>query len=71
MAVPVASAIAAERLGKVADRVVVCAIGSMRDFYVADFYRYWHEPDDDEVVQCLNEWRMRRSRPNSEPLVTQ
>jgi putative phosphoribosyl transferase len=45
---------------KVADRVVTCAIGTEPVFYVADYYRYWHDITDSEVLHCLKEWRMRR-----------
>ncbi len=63
VAVPVASAAALKQLEKVADKVITCTVGSMPQFYLADFYRYWHEPSDDEVVRCLNEWQMQRFSP--------
>ena len=66
-AVPVAPAAAVKELEKVADKVITCAVGFMPKFYVSDFYRYWHEATDDEVIQCLKEWRMRRFKPNIEP----
>ena len=66
-ATPVAPALAVKQLEKVADKVVTCATGYMPKFYVSDFYRYWHNPSDDEVIQCLKEWRMRRFRSNIEP----
>jgi len=66
-ATPVAPALAVKQLEKVADKVVTCATGYMPKFYVSDFYRYWHDPSDDEVIQCLKEWRMRRFRSNIEP----
>ncbi len=67
VAVPVASATALEHLERVADKVVTMAVGSMAKFYVADFYRYWHDLSDNEVLRCLKEWRMRRFRANIEP----
>ena len=67
VAVPVASAMALEHLGRVADKVVTMAVGSMVKFYVADFYRYWHDLSDNEVVRCLKEWQMRRFRAKIEP----
>ena len=67
MAVPVASAAALEHLERVADKMVTMAVGSMAKFYVADFYRYWHDLSDNEVLRCLKEWRMRRFRANIEP----
>ena len=67
VAVPVASAKAFQDLGQVADRVTACIVNSTPEFYVADFYRYWNEPDDGEVIQCFKEWRLRRSgRPDLE-----
>ncbi len=67
VAVPVTSATALKQLEKIADKVITCATGFMPEFYVSDFYRYWHEPNDDEVIQCLKEWRLRRFRSNIEP----
>ena len=65
-AVPVASAGALERVEKVADRVVTLAKSTMPRFAVADFYRYWYDLTDDEVIQCLKEWRIRHFRSNTE-----
>ena len=67
VAIPATSAAALERVRKVADRVVTLATGTMAKFYIADFYRYWHDLSDTEALQCLKEWRLRRSRPNIEP----
>ncbi len=67
VAVPAASAAALEKLEKVADKVVTLAKGTRPRFYIADFYRYWRDLGDDEVVRCLKEWRMRRFRLNAEP----
>ena len=44
--------------------VVNLVTGSMPKFYVADFYRYWRDLSDSEVIQCLKEWRIRRLGPN-------
>jgi putative phosphoribosyl transferase len=59
-AVPVGPEHAVAELKKVADRVVTCAVGHEPVFYVADYYRHWHDITDDEVLHCLKEWRMRR-----------
>ena len=67
VAVPVAPAHAVKELKKVADKVITCAVGSMPKFYLSDFYQYWHETGDDEAVQCLKEWRVRRFKKNIEP----
>ncbi len=60
VAVPVASAIALKQVERVADRVVTCHKGFMPKFYISDFYSQWYELSDDEVIQYLNQWRMRR-----------
>ncbi len=67
VAVPVTSATALNQLEKVADKVVTLAKGTMPKFYVADFYRYWHDLSDNEVMQCLKEWRLRRFRSSIKP----
>jgi putative phosphoribosyl transferase len=59
-AVPVGPEKVVAELRKVADRVVTCAVGREPVFYVADYYRYWHDVTDSEVLQSLKEWRMRR-----------
>lgn len=62
-AAPVASASAMERLEKVADKVVTCFTAQTPSFAVADYYRYWHDLSDDEVLKLLEEWwRQRRRR---------
>ena len=60
VAVPVASAAALPKVEKVANRVVSCVAGFDPEFYVSDFYRYWHDPSDNEVLQCFKEWGLRR-----------
>ena len=65
-AVPVTPTAALERVEKVVDKVVTVAIGTMLRFAVADFYRYWYDLSDDEVIQCLKEWRMRHFRSDME-----
>jgi len=62
VAVPVASAEALKRVEKIADKVVTLAKGTMPKFYIADFYRYWYDLSDEEVIQCIKEWRLRRFR---------
>jgi len=60
VAVPVASAAALPKVEKVANRVVSCVAGFDPEFYVSDFYHYWHDPSDKEVLQCFKEWGLRR-----------
>jgi len=67
VAVPVAAATALKKVEKIADRVITGIAGFGPEFYVSDFYRYWHEPSDDEVIQCFKEWGMRH-RPDLEAL---
>ncbi len=68
VAVPVGPVDVVEQLKKVADRVITCVTSTASRFYVSDFYQYWHDFSDDEVLQCLKEWQMRRFHPNIEPL---
>ncbi len=65
-AVPVAPEAVVEELEKIADSVVTCAVSSSPRFYLSDYYRYWHEITDAEVLHCLKEWRMRRYGPKIE-----
>jgi putative phosphoribosyl transferase len=58
-AVPVGPEPIVEALRKVADRVVTCAVGKDPRFYIADYYRSWHDITDAEVLHCLKEWRLR------------
>ena len=63
-AVPAASAVAAKKVETIADRLVTGTVGYMPEFYVSDFYRYWHVLTDDEGLKFLREWRMRRFEPD-------
>lgn len=62
VAVPVASQAALAKVQRVANSVVTCAVGSTPRFYLADYYRYWHDPTDDEVLRYLEENRRLRSQ---------
>jgi putative phosphoribosyl transferase len=62
-AVPVGPEVVVAALRDVADKVVTCVLGRESRFYVADYYRYWHDITDAEVLHCLKEWRMRRYGP--------
>jgi predicted phosphoribosyltransferase len=62
-AVPVGPEPVVEELKNVADSVVTCAVGTSPQFYLSDYYRNWHEITDDEVLQYLREWRMRKYGP--------
>jgi len=67
VAVPVASAIAVKQVERVADQVITCVTGFMPKFYVSDFYHYWYDLSDDDILRYLNQWRMRQFRLNIEP----
>ena len=67
VAVPVASAIAVKRLEKVTDKVVTCTTSFAPKFYISDFYRYWYDLSDKDVVRYLKEWRAQKFRSNIEP----
>ena len=67
VAVPVAPAMALKQVEKVADKVVTCAKALTPEFHIADYYRYWYDLSDDEVVRYLNQWRMRQFWPNIQP----
>ena len=68
VAVPVGPEDTVKRVKRVADRVITCAVGTEPRFYVSDYYRYWHEITDSEVIQCIKEWRIRRYQSYIEPL---
>ncbi len=60
-AAPVGSEKVVGELAAVADRVVTCAMNPDPTTYsISDYYKYWADITDDEVIQCLKEWRMRR-----------
>ena len=67
VAAPCASALAVKQLERVANKVVTCATGYMPRFAVADFYRYWYDLSDDDIVRYLHRWRMHQFWPNIEP----
>jgi len=62
VAAPCASALAVKQLERVADKVVTCTMGFMPRFAVADFYRYWYDLSDDEVIRYLTKWWTRYLR---------
>jgi len=70
VAVPAASANAVNQVEKLADRVVACITTFTPRFAVADFYRYWYDLGDNEVIQQIREWRSRRFHPELHGEVT-
>jgi len=69
-AVPAASQAAYELVGNITDGVITCAIGTMPKFFIADFYRFWYDFTDQEVLRCLQEWKMRRFESQIDPPAT-
>lgn len=67
VAVPAASPTALEQVGEVADKVVTLAKGSGQRFAVADYYRHWHDLNDDEVLRYLKVWRQLRFESGIKP----
>lgn len=57
VAVPVASATASDKLASVSDKVVACATAHMPNYHISDFYRYWPDLSDDEVLRYLRQVR--------------
>ncbi len=62
VAVPVAPATAVKHLEEVADRVVTYATSLAPKFYISDFYRYWYDVSDNDVIRSLTQWRARYFR---------
>ena len=65
-AVPVGPEHVINEVRQIADSVVSCAVGKEKKFYLSDYYRYWQDITDAEVLHCLKEWRMRRYHPEIE-----
>jgi putative phosphoribosyl transferase len=65
-AVPVGPEHIINEVRGIADSVVTCAVGKEQKFYLSDYYRFWQDITDAEVLHCLKEWRMRRYRPEIE-----
>ena len=63
-AAPVASESGWERVRDAADKVVCPVISSTYPFSVASFYDEWYDLTDDEVVQDLEEFKIKRGRPS-------
>ena len=70
VAIPVAPEVTARKVAAMADGLITCQTATHEPFYVSEYYRYWHEVSDDEAVQCLKEWQMRRFRDIIEPTNT-
>ena len=63
VAVPVASSTGFNRAARSADKIIACAVANMPRYYLADFYRHWHDISDDEVVRSLERWYQRNTFP--------
>lgn len=62
-AAPVASESGWERVRDAADKVVCPVISSTYPFSVASFYDEWYDLTDDEVIQHLEAFNVKRGRP--------
>lgn len=64
VAVPVAPAAALKQVEKIADKVVTCAKVIAPRFHAADYYRYWNDLSDNDVVRYLDQWRVQQFQAN-------
>ncbi len=62
VAVPVASANAFAKLEGAADKVVACARALMPNYHISDFYQYWQDLSDNDVIRYLKQWQTRHFR---------
>jgi len=67
VAVPVAPAIAVDRVEKLAGKVVTCATADIPKFHIADYDRYWPDLSDDDVIRYLDQWRAQQLWSKIEP----
>jgi putative phosphoribosyl transferase len=58
VAAPVASMTAVKSLEEAADAIITCHTESGRQFFIADYYRHWHDVEDDVAVASLRDWRL-------------
>ncbi len=58
VAAPVASVTAVNSLEEAADTIITCHTESGRQFFIADYYRHWHDVEDDVAVASLRDWRL-------------
>jgi putative phosphoribosyl transferase len=55
-AVPIAPTLALKQAGRVADKVVACVSALTPRFHAADYFQYWQDLSDADVIRYLNEW---------------
>ncbi len=61
VAVPCASMQAKEQVEKISVKVIVCVVANAdTNFTVADYYCYWSDVKDSDVILALDEWQTRR-----------
>ncbi len=60
VASPVASSSAYRLLEPLSDDIVTIATGRSIPFGVASYYNHWHDLDDGEVMEFLNDWNKNR-----------
>ena len=70
VAVPAASASAITKVEQVSSKVITCITAYTPRFAVADFYRYWYDLKEDEMIRMIREWRTRRIHPDYRDKIT-
>ena len=60
VAIPTASSSAVKLLEKTADRVVSLVIDCAPSFFVSKYYRYWDNPQDEETLNCIEDYHRKR-----------
>lgn len=67
VAVPVASAVAASEIERVADRLVTVEVSFSPQFFVSDYFCYWNELGDSEGIRWYRDWRQKYLFGNTNP----
>jgi len=60
-AVPVASGSAYDLVKPLADELVCLVVARVYQFAVASFYYHWYDLTDEEVIEYLDDWRIKHS----------
>jgi len=63
VAVPVASGKGFELVKPLADDTLCLVVAPISPFAVANFYHYWHDLTDEEVIDFLERWSARHIKP--------
>lgn len=57
VAIPVASAMAVNQVGRVVEEIVTVVTSFTPQFFVSDYFRYWDELTDEEGLRWYRKWR--------------